>query len=62
MYRLPMNHGPIFSRLWENYFNAVDLRGGAPQNKKGTSPKDAQKGRPARPQRVKDRSVPAGVR
>jgi hypothetical protein len=29
-------------------------------DKKGTSQKDAQKDRPARPQRVKDRGVPSG--
>src|SRR5438094_7836259 len=32
------------------------------QDKRITLPQDAQKGRPARPQRVKGRGVPSGVR
>jgi hypothetical protein len=31
-------------------------------DKRRTLPQDAQKGRPARPQRVKGRGVPSGVR
>jgi hypothetical protein len=47
-------------RLRENYFGTEELEDLHALDKKRISPQDAQKVRPARPQRVKGRGVPSG--
>ena len=55
-----MNHCEISSGLRKTISAQQNVEGLHAWDKKGTSRKDAQKDRPARPQRVKDRGVPSG--
>ena len=57
-----LTKGVLFGRLWENYLDTLELRWSARVAHGRTLPQDAQKGCPARPQRVRGRGVPSGVR
>ena len=47
-------------RLRKNHSGTLEVYGLHMCNRRRTPPQDAQKDRPARPQRVKDRGVPSG--
>ncbi len=47
-------------RLQKNHSGTLEVYGLHMCNRRSTPPQDAQKDRPARPQRVKDRCVPSG--